>query len=92
MPTANFRDNLLAVFEAVVFVDSEVHLGGVVGPSSELQVTGLLVERIKPNVDGAHGPKHAAWLPANSAASVQHRLELIILAVDAFRANNNDNN
>ena len=80
------RESVLDEFEAVVLVDGEVHFGGVVGPGAEHQLAGLLVERVEADVDGTHRPKHSARLPADTAVPTQHRLELRVLAVDALRA------
>ena len=70
--------------ESFALVGREVHLGRVVRPGTEHELADLLVERVEPDVDGAHGAEDAPGLPAHSTVPSQHRLEFFVLAVDAF--------
>ena len=59
----------------------EVHLGGVVRPGAEDQLTMLGIEWVVCDIDATHCLEHTTRLPPNRAVGPQGSLELLVFAI-----------
>ena len=68
----------------------EVHFGGVVAPSSELEVAVLFVEGVVRDVNLTNSLEHSSRLPMHTPTAVNDRPELTVVAVQIFSTVSHD--